>query len=176
MEVYKKLKISGTTYRWGITKICENYMPHIAIIGAGITGVTTAYELIKQGFNVTVFEKNLYPAMETSFANGGQLSACNAEVWNQKSTIAKGIKWMSQKDAPLLLNPSFNMQKYTWLVSFLNNIKNYEKNTIQTVRLALDSRKHMFAIADQEGFDFNLEKKVFCIFIIRRKILKLLKM
>lgn len=134
-------------------------MPHIAIIGAGITGVTTAYELIKQGFKVTVFEKNLYPAMETSFANGGQLSVCNAEVWNQKSTIAKGIKWMSQKDAPLLLNPSFNMHKYKWLIEFLNNIKNYEKNTIETVRLALDSRKQMFAIADQEGFDFNLEKK-----------------
>lgn len=134
-------------------------MPHIAIIGAGITGVTTAYELIKQGFKVTVFEKNLYPAMETSFANGGQLSVCNAEVWNQKSTIAKGIKWMSQKDAPLLLNPSFNMHKYKWLIEFLNNIKNYEKNTIETVRLALDSRRQMFAIADQEGFDFNLEKK-----------------
>lgn len=134
-------------------------MPHIAIIGAGITGVTTAYELIKQGFKVTVFEKNLYPAMETSFANGGQLSVCNAEVWNQKSTIAKGIKWMSQKDAPLLLNPSFNMHKYKWLIEFLNNIKNYEKNTIETVRLALDSRRQMFAIADQEDFDFNLEKK-----------------
>ncbi|WP_111895478.1 D-amino acid dehydrogenase [Acinetobacter sp. MB5] len=134
-------------------------MPHIAIIGAGITGVTTAYELIKKGFEVTVFEKNLYPAMETSFANGGQLSACNAEVWNQKSTIAKGIKWMSQKDAPLLLNPSFNMHKYAWLLEFLNQIKNYEGNTIETVRLALESRKHMFAIADQEGFDFNLEKK-----------------
>lgn len=134
-------------------------MPHIAIIGAGITGVTTAYELVKQGFAVTVFEKNLYPAMETSFANGGQLSACNAEVWNQKSTIAKGLKWMSQKDAPLLLNPSFNLHKYTWLMSFLNNIKHYENNTIATVRLALDARQHMFRIADEEGFDFNLEKK-----------------
>ena len=134
-------------------------MTHIAIIGAGITGVTTAYELIKQGFDVTVFEKNLYPAMETSFANGGQLSACNAEVWNQKSTIAKGLKWMAQKDAPLLLNPSFNLHKYKWLASFLNNIKHYENNTIATVRLALDARQHMFRIADEEGFDFNLEKK-----------------
>ena len=134
-------------------------MPHIAIIGAGITGVTTAYELVKQGFDVTVFEKNLYPAMQTSFANGGQLSACNAEVWNQKSTVAKGIKWMAQKDAPLLLNPAFNVHKYKWLVSFLNNIKNYENNTIATVRLALDARQHMFRIADEEGFDFNLEKK-----------------
>lgn len=150
-------------------------MTHIAIIGAGITGVTTAYELVKQGFNVTVFEKNLYPAMETSFANGGQLSACNAEVWNQKSTIAKGLKWMSQKDAPLLLNPSFNLHKYKWLMSFLNNIKHYENNTIATVRLALDARQHMFRIADEEGFDFNLEKKAFCTFIIMNMNLRSLR-
>ena len=53
---------------------------HIVIIGGGITGVTTAYTLIKQGFEVTLIEKNRYPGMETSYANGGQLSASNAEV------------------------------------------------------------------------------------------------
>ena len=48
--------------------------PHIAVIGAGITGVTTAYSLIRRGCRVTLFEKHPYAAMETSFANGGQLS------------------------------------------------------------------------------------------------------
>ena len=57
-------------------------MKNIAIIGAGITGITTAYQLLERGYAVSVFDKNRYAAMETSFANGGQLSACNAEVWN----------------------------------------------------------------------------------------------
>ena len=47
-------------------------MAHIAIIGAGITGVTTADALLSRGYRVTVFDKHRYPAMETSFANGGQ--------------------------------------------------------------------------------------------------------
>ncbi|ALH96179.1 D-amino acid dehydrogenase [Acinetobacter equi] len=134
-------------------------MPHIIIIGAGITGVTSAYELSLLGFQVTVLDKHLYPAMETSYANGGQLSACNAEVWNQKSTVLKGIKWMSQKNAPLLLNPSFSLHKYSWLMEFLGNIKHYEANTIETVRLALLARKRLFEIADLEKIDFNLEKR-----------------
>ena len=70
-------------------------MCHVVVIGAGITGVTTAYELSQLGYQVTVVDRHLFPAMETSFANGGQLSACNAEVWNQKSTVLKGMKWMS---------------------------------------------------------------------------------
>ncbi|AOA58108.1 D-amino acid dehydrogenase [Acinetobacter larvae] len=134
-------------------------MTHIVVIGAGITGVTTAYELALLGFEVTVIDRHLYVAMETSFANGGQLSACNAEVWNQKSTVIKGLKWMAQKDAPLLLNPSFSVQKYSWLIAFLRHIKDYQANTLETVRLALLARERLFAIADQEGIDFDLEKR-----------------
>lgn len=134
-------------------------MRHILVIGAGITGVTSAYELVKLGYQVTVIDKHLYPAMETSFANGGQLSACNAEVWNQKATVLKGLKWMSQKTAPLLLNPSFDLHKYAWLIEFLGNIKHYEANTRDTVKMALLARQRLFAIAKQEQIDFNLEKR-----------------
>ena len=52
---------------------------------------------------MTLFERHRYAAMETSFANGGQLSASNAEVWNHGATVAKGLKWMLRKDAPLYL-------------------------------------------------------------------------
>ena len=134
-------------------------MCHVVVIGAGITGVTTAYELSLLGYQVTVVDRHLFPAMETSFANGGQLSACNAEVWNQKSTVLKGMKWMSQKTAPLLLNPAFSVHKYAWLMEFLGNIKHYEANTHETVRLALLARQRLFEIADKESIDFNLEKR-----------------
>eukprot|EP01133_Synstelium_polycarpum_P025171 gene25171-30211_t len=97
-------------------------MPHIAIIGAGITGVTTAYALARQGYSVTVFDRNRYAAMETSFANGGQLSASNAEVWNSWSTVLKGMKWMLRKDAPLLMNPKPSWHKYSWMAEFVMNI------------------------------------------------------
>ena len=86
-------------------------MKSIAIIGGGITGVTTAYALAKRGFNVTLFERNRYVAMETSFANGGQLSASNAEVWTHWSTILKGLKWILKSDAPLLINPKPSWHK-----------------------------------------------------------------
>ncbi|MDC4482663.1 D-amino acid dehydrogenase [Acinetobacter baumannii] len=137
----------------------ESVMPHVIVIGAGITGVTSAYELSQLGYQVTVIDRHLYPAMETSFANGGQLSACNAEVWNQKATVIKGFKWMRQKDAPLLLNPSFSLHKYSWLVEFLSHIKNYEANTIETVRLALLARKRLFDVAEKEQLQFDLEKR-----------------
>ena len=81
-------------------------MTTVAVIGAGVTGLTTAYELLDRGFEVTVFDRHRYAAMETSFANGGQLSASNAETWTQWGTVLKGLKWMLQADAPLLVNPA----------------------------------------------------------------------
>ena len=73
--------------------ICRGvFMKKIAVIGAGITGITTAYQLMKKGYDVTVFDKQKYAAMETSYANGGQLSACNGEVWTNWKTIYQGIQ------------------------------------------------------------------------------------
>jgi D-amino-acid dehydrogenase len=134
-------------------------MRHIAVIGAGITGVTTAYALISRGYKVTVIDRNRYPASETSFANGGQLSASNAEVWNSWSTIMKGIGWMFRRDAPLLMNPSPSWHKYSWMGEFVSQIGSYKQNTIETTRLAISARKHLFAIAEREKIQFDLEKR-----------------
>ncbi len=131
----------------------------IAVVGGGITGVTTAYALAKRGFIVTLFEKNRYAAMETSFANGGQLSASNAEVWNHWSTILKGLKWMLKSDAPLLVNPTPGWHKLSWFAEFIGNIPNYRRNTIESARLAIAAREHLFSWARAEGVDFDLKRE-----------------
>ncbi|HZW22372.1 D-amino acid dehydrogenase [Noviherbaspirillum sp.] len=134
-------------------------MKSIAVIGGGITGVTTAYALAKRGFAVTLFEKHRYAAMETSFANGGQLSASNAEVWTHWSTILKGLKWMLKSDAPLLVNPKPSWHKLSWFGEFIANIPKYRQNTVETARMAVAARAHLFAWAEAEGVDFDLKKE-----------------
>jgi len=131
----------------------------IAVIGGGITGVTTAYALAKRGLKVTLFEQHRYAAMETSFANGGQLSASNAEVWNHTSTILKGLKWMLKSDAPLLVNPKPSWHKLAWFAEFIAQIPNYQQNTVATTRLAIAAREHLFAWAEAEGVDFDLKNR-----------------
>ncbi len=134
-------------------------MKSIAVIGGGVTGATTAYALAKRGYNVTLIEKHRYSAMETSFANGGQLSASNAEVWNHWSTILKGMKWMMKSDAPLLVNPKPSWHKISWFAEFISNLPNYRKNTIETTKLAIAAREHLFAWAENENIDFDLKKQ-----------------
>lgn len=134
-------------------------MKSIAVIGGGITGATTAYALAQRGFSVTLFERHRYAAMETSFANGGQLSASNAEVWNHTSTVLKGLKWMLKSDAPLLVNPKPSWHKLSWMAEFLAAIPQYEANTVATTRLAIAARQHLMAWAQAEGIDFDHKTK-----------------
>ncbi|MDI1245572.1 MAG: D-amino acid dehydrogenase, partial [Rhodoferax sp.] len=134
-------------------------MAHLIVIGGGITGVTSAYTLAKQGHRVTLIEKNRYAGMETSYANGGQLSASNAEVWTHPSTLVKGLKWMLKSDAPLLMNPKPSWHKLSWMAEFVANIPKYRDNTIATTRLAIEARQHLFAWAQAEGVDFDLKRE-----------------
>ena len=134
-------------------------MAHIAVIGAGITGITTAYSLLDHGHTVTVFDRHRYAAMETSFANGGQLSASNAEVWNHPAMLIKGVKWLFRRDAPLLLNLKPSWHKYSWLAEFAAQIPHYRRNTVATVRLARAARRALFALAEREGIAFDLERR-----------------
>ena len=131
----------------------------VAVIGAGITGVTVAYALARRGLEVTVFDRHRYPAMDTSFANGGQLSASNAEVWNHPGNIRKGIKWMFTKDAPLLFNLKPSWHKYSWMAQFMLAMKDYERNTVRSTELGILARANLEAWAADEGIDFNHEKR-----------------
>jgi D-amino-acid dehydrogenase len=134
-------------------------MSEFIVVGAGISGITTAYVLNRAGHDVSVIDRNRYPAMETSYANGGQLSASNAEVWNSVTTVLKALRWLCRRDAPLLLNPAPNWHKYSWMGEFLWSIRRRHENTLETVRLAIAARETLFEMARQEQIAFDLESR-----------------
>jgi D-amino-acid dehydrogenase len=129
----------------------------IAVIGAGIAGVIPAYYLAKQGHDVTIIDQERYPAMRCSFANGGQVSVSNSEVWNTWSNISKGVKWMFQKDAPLLVNPKPEWSKIKWMTKFLWHTlaKDHIPNTSRTVVMGIQSRQLYEDIIKDEKLVFD---------------------
>jgi len=129
----------------------------IAVIGAGITGITAAYYLANEGHEVSVYDQELYPAMRSSYANGGQLSVSNSETWNTWSNVAKGLKWMFTADAPLLIRPDLDINKYIWLTKFLYHTANgsQKDNTKETIRLGLESRKLYKDLIKKENIEFD---------------------
>ena len=138
-------------------------MTKVSVIGAGISGITTAYFLARAGYEVVIYDKRKYPAMATSYANGGQLSASNAETWNSWRSVKKGIKWLAKADAPLKFNPSFNIDKYSWMFNFIKAIPQAEQNTFKTCQWALKAQKLYKEIAIEENLHLIWLKKVYCI-------------
>ena len=131
----------------------------VAVIGSGIAGITTAYFLARAGHEVVIYDKRKYPAMATSYANGGQLSASNAETWNSWRSVKKGVKWLFKEDAPLKINPKINLQKYDWIYRFIKAIPQAENNTLKTCQWALQAHKLYREIALRENLSFDMVEK-----------------
>lgn len=150
--------MNGT--RISLLEMEQSKNKNVAVIGAGITGITTAYYLAKKGYRVTVYEQELYPAMRTSFANGGQISVSNSEVWTTWGNVKKGFKWMFKKDAPLLFRPRLDFAQWKWIVKFLYHTMTgaYKKNTAETIRMGLASRELYEDIRQEEGIYFDASK------------------
>jgi len=130
----------------------------VLVIGAGITGVMSAYFAAKKGYAVTVVDQERYAGMRTSFANGGQISVSNSEVWTTHSNVLKGIKWMFKKDAPLLFRLwRLDWPMWRWIAKFLYYTYTgaYRANTEQTIKLGLESRKLYDVICAEEKIKFD---------------------
>lgn len=108
------------------------------VIGAGITGIMTAFYLSEAGFQVDVVDEERDIAQKCSRMNGGQLSISNSEVWTNWKNVKNGIKWLFQKDAPLRIKPTFEWKKIKWLIKFLFNCTKVkaQNNTTRTIRMA----------------------------------------
>ena len=92
---------------------------NIAVLGGGVVGITTAWYLRSKGFSVTVFDRQPGPALETSFANGGQISVSHAEPWASPSTPLKALRWLAREDAPLLFRLRADRALLSWSLRFL---------------------------------------------------------
>ena len=132
-------------------------MTSVAVIGAGITGLTTAYYLAQAGCEVTVYDQERYPAQRTSYANGCQVSVSNSETWNTWANVVKGVKWLLKKDAPLLIRPSMDLDQIKWIFKFLYHTANddYARNTVKTIKMGLVARDLYENIIFKEGIEFD---------------------
>jgi len=121
----------------------------VIVLGAGIIGTASAWFLSKQGYEVTVIERQPGAAQETSFANGCQISVSHAEPWSNPSAPMKILKWLGKEDAPLLYRFRPEWLQWKWALQFLrectpartdDNIRNivalceYSRQTLQAVR------------------------------------------
>ncbi len=117
-------------------------MSHIAVLGAGVVGVTTAWYLQKAGYQVTVIERESAAGMQTSFANGGQISVSHATPWANPKTPIKALKWMFREDAPLLYRLRADKAQLKWAMQFLKECRadRADANLVQMLHLGLYSR------------------------------------
>ena len=141
----------------------------VAVIGAGISGVTTAYFLTQKGFKVDLIESRRYPAMATSYANGGQLSASNSEAWNSWHNTLYGIKSIFSNNSSVILNPKPTLSKIMWLMNFISAIKYKNKITQQICKMAIDSVNLYTQIAKKEKINFDLYDKGILHFYFNKK-------
>ncbi|MEO5700555.1 MAG: D-amino acid dehydrogenase [Casimicrobiaceae bacterium] len=130
---------------------------HIAVLGAGVIGVTAAWYLAGEGHAVTVVDRQPAAARETSFANGGQIAASHAEPWANPHAPAKILQWLGQEDAPLLFRLRMDPAQWRWGLRFLREClpARTRRNTLACLRLALYSRAQLAALRASTGIEYD---------------------
>nr|WP_148207629.1 D-amino acid dehydrogenase [Paramagnetospirillum magneticum] len=130
----------------------------VVVIGAGVVGTASAWYLAKAGHEVTVVDRREGAGLETSFANGGQISPCHAEPWANPSVLPKVLKWLGREDAPLLFRWNrWDPALWAWGLRFLANCSRSraEINTERTLRVALYSRACLGELRAETGIAYD---------------------
>ena len=129
----------------------------VIVLGAGVIGTCAAYYLNKAGHEVTVIERQGGAGLETSFANGGQISASHAAPWASPEVPFQMLKWLGRRDAPLLFHFRLDWRQWAWSFRFLINClpSRARKNTVDNMRISLYSRELMPEIREDTGIDYD---------------------
>ncbi|MEO9386319.1 D-amino acid dehydrogenase [Chromobacterium phragmitis] len=129
----------------------------VAVLGAGVVGVSSAWFLARMGHEVVVLERACGAARETSFANGGQLSVSQSEPWAHPGAPWQILRWLWRDDSPLLFRPRLDPAQWRWLAGFLAECLPGQqlRNTRQMVALGLYSRDAMRQLREETGITYR---------------------
>jgi D-amino-acid dehydrogenase len=150
---------TAITLREAETGVADRY--DALVLGAGVVGVNTAYFLAKAGKSVCVIDRQPRAGLETSFANGGQVSVSHAEPWANPSAPSKILKWLFDDQAPLLFRPTLDWHQWRWILSFLWNCRpdQADRNTRKIIQLATESRRLIRQIRAEERIEYDVRQK-----------------
>jgi len=129
----------------------------IAILGSGVIGVTSAWYLAQAGHEVVVIDRQAGPALETSFANAGEISPGYASPWAAPGIPRKALRWLLMRHAPLILKPRLDPAMLRWILSMLGNCNAsaYAVNKARMVRLAEFSRDRLIDLRSDTGIRYD---------------------
>ena len=126
------------------------------VLGAGITGVATAYLLAREGRSVQVIDRRLNAALETTYANGGQISVSHAEPWAHPGAPGQVLKWLASRESPLYFTPHLDWRQWVWLAGWLWQCRRSaaERNTADIVKIAVRSRELYRQVREEESIQY----------------------
>jgi len=129
----------------------------IVILGSGVVGVTSAWYLAQAGHEVTVVDRQSAAAMETSFANAGQVSPGYSAPWAAPGVPVKAVKWLMQDLSPLMIKPTLDYNFYQWMTKMVSNCTEgkYQVNKGRMVRIAEYSRDCLRALREDVQIDYE---------------------
>jgi len=143
----------------------------IIVLGAGVVGVTGAWYLAAAGHEVTVIERRDAAGLETSFANGGQISAGHAEPWAKPAALPKILRWLGREDAPLLFRPRADRAQWEWGLRFLIECLpgRFERHSRTLAGLAGYSRECLRALRADLGLQYDQLERGILQFATRQR-------
>ncbi|PKO50542.1 MAG: D-amino acid dehydrogenase small subunit, partial [Betaproteobacteria bacterium HGW-Betaproteobacteria-21] len=133
----------------------------VLVLGSGVVGTTTAYYLARAGAKVTVIDRQPAPAMETSFANAGQVSPGYSTPWAAPGIPLKALKWLFQRHAPLAIRADGSLFQLRWMMEMLRNCtaERYAENKARMMRLSEYSRDTLRTLRSDTGLHYEERSK-----------------